>query len=206
MSRGRAKCARPVRPAERVMYLGAAIKIVALSLLGLGILLHPSLAEAQQNPPNPASRPILFVYGFCGDATSYAWNNLYSWDNLYSSLIGRLDSTQYPHADSKYVPYRAWYDAGADQVFFQQGGTPVPEALVPYDARFFIMTFYDPVTKTFNVADVANVSILNKAYELSRVIKRITAITHIKDVIVIAHSQGGLVARAYMESLASKDN
>ncbi|MBZ5490686.1 MAG: choice-of-anchor D domain-containing protein [Acidobacteriia bacterium] len=204
MSRGRAECARPVRAAETVMCFGAAIKTVLLSLLGLGIFLHTGLAEAQQNPPNPASRPILFVYGFCGDATGDAWNNLYSWDNLYNSLIGRLDPTLYPHADPKYVPYRAWYDAGADQVFFQQGVTPVPEALVPYDARFFIMTFYDPVNKTFNIADVANISILNKAYELSRVIKRITAITHIKDVIVIAHSQGGLVARAYMENLASK--
>jgi pimeloyl-ACP methyl ester carboxylesterase len=176
------------------MYLGAAIKTVVLCLLGLGLLLHPGLAEAQQNPPNPASRPILFVHGFCGDASS--------WDNLYASLTS-LDPALYPR---QYGVYVAWYDAMQDQVFFRQSGAVVAENTIPSNARFFAIAFYDPVNGNFDSTTVANISILNKAYELSRVIKRITAITHIKDVVVIAHSQGGLVARAYMENLASRKN
>ena len=38
------------------------------------------------------------------------------------------------------------------------------------------------------VTHVAKISILNKAYEISKVIKQITEITHIHDVIVVAHS------------------
>ncbi len=49
---------------------------------------------------------------------------------------------------------------------------------------------------------MSGVSILNKADELARVIQAITELTHVKDVVVVAHSMGGLDGRAYLENLA----
>ena len=172
---------------------GATLTLLVSVIFGFAVMVMPEncLAQPSQQAPQ-AGRPILFVHGFCGDASS--------WDNLYASLTS-LDPVLYPR---QYGVYVAWYDAEQDQVFFRQSGAEVAETTIPSNARFFAIAFYDPVNESFDPTNVANVSILNKAYELSRVIKRITAVTHIKDVIVIAHSQGGLVARAYLENLASK--
>ncbi|MFZ1007509.1 MAG: hypothetical protein WAN65_11765, partial [Candidatus Sulfotelmatobacter sp.] len=92
-------------------------------------------------------------------------------------------------------------------VYFTTGDPATTQGLVPSavtpDARFFSVAFYDPVGGNFDPEGVALVSNLNKANELANIIQAITEITHIKDVIVVAHSMGGLVTRAYLENLAS---
>jgi len=44
--------------------------------------------------------------------------------------------------------------------------------------------------------------VFNKADELAQVIQAIANLTHIQDVIVVAHSMGGLVTRAYLQGFA----
>ena len=150
----------------------------------------------------PQSRPILFVHGFCGDADS--WANL---AQPLSSSLANDYADLYPNVDTNKSQkvYKVHYDSLADQVYFvdPDNGQTVDEMWILPSTRFFEIAFYDSANATFDATDVANISILNKAYELSRVIKEITKITRIEDVIVVAHSMGGLVARAYMENLAS---
>jgi len=81
----------------------------------------------------------------------------------------------------------------------------------PQEARFFVINFWDgsSLPGYFNTIDtiaVANVSLFKKADELAQVIGAITTITHVKDVIVVAHSLGGLDTRAYIEGLADPYN
>jgi hypothetical protein len=68
------------------------------------------------------------------------------------------------------------------------------------------MHFFDPNSGTWSPNLAAQVSILNKADEIANVLREITKVTQIKDVIVIAHSMGGLVGRAYLENMASSLN
>jgi len=79
--------------------------------------------------------------------------------------------------------------------------------------RFFVIQFYDPEPNSTNPVDpynVARISILNKAYEIKKVIEKIKEITNptggvtnATSVNIIAHSMGGLDARAYVENMAS---
>jgi len=107
----------------------------------------------------------------------------------------------YPNDSDYYVIY----DSVADLADFSVGAarTPIVESEIPSTARFFIIQFYDPISKSTVNRNVAKISTVNKGYEIAQVIKHITAITHVKDVIVIGHSMGGLDARAYIENLAS---
>ena len=99
--------------------------------------------------------------------------------------------------------YDAYYN-GTSVVFMHDGNPISNNALVPSTARFFTMDFFDPNSGTWeNTEGVAQVSILNKAEELAQVIREITRITQVSDVIVVGHSMGGLVTRAYIENMAS---
>lgn len=166
-------------------------RVRLLSAVVLGILLAAPAARAA----NPPSRPILFVHGFCGTPEDFA--------PLLPALRKQLNKTLYPAPDLYYVQYNSRGDA---TTFYVQDGarlSAVAESAIPSDTRFFSIQFYDPVGETSTPVDVAKISILNKAFEISQAIKHIAAITHIQDVIVVAHSMGGLDARAYMESMAS---
>ena len=152
---------------------------------------NPVIVSAQ----GLASRPILFVHGFCDGPYTFA--------SLLGPLYQKLGQTLYPNSTVFY----ARYDSGQNKfLFWTVAGSitfPWAEGSIPANARFFSIEFYDPVGGTGDAAHVAKISVLNKAYELSQVIKQITAITDIKDVIVVGHSMGGLDARAYIEGLAS---
>jgi pimeloyl-ACP methyl ester carboxylesterase len=141
---------------------------------------------------NPASRPILFVPGFCGSSSDFA--------PLLSGLYGQLNHTLYPSSTIYLVEYSS---RTSQTIFFSASGATVEWSAIPSNTRFFSMEFYDPVGETVNPANVATISILNKAHEIEQAIVQITAITHVKDVIVLAHSMGGLDARAYVENMAS---
>jgi pimeloyl-ACP methyl ester carboxylesterase len=163
-----------------------------------------AVAEAQASP---LSRPVLFVHGWCG--------NTAGWDALHSNLAIRLNQsfpTLYPKPGTPYptpdpsIYYEVYYD-GTTVNFLQRDSNdnplPVPEASIPISARYFLMHFYDPDSGTWSPSFAAQVSIFNKGDELAHVLREITKITRIEDVIVIAHSLGGLVARAYLEQIAS---
>ena len=178
---------------------GSAKRVEFLALLILLLVLSVLPALGQTSPP---SRPILFVHGFCGDAGS--------WAHLVQALsvsVAKDHAALYPNLDTNNQQrvYKVYYDSIADQVYFidPDTGETVDEMWILPSTRFFEIAFYDSANASFDANIVANISILNKAYELSRVIKEVTKITQIKDVIVVAHSMGGLVARAYMENLAS---
>ncbi len=166
----------------------------ALSLLTLLISSQLFIPAVHAQAP-PLGRPILFVHGWCGDGTE--------WEPLRNHVIGSLTRdfpTLYPTPQSNYYAY---YNASADFVWFEDN-TGQSIGYPPSTNRIFSIKFYDPVGEDPNPEDVARVSILNKAYELSRVIKEIARITTIKDVILVTHSMGGLVARSYVENLGSQ--
>jgi hypothetical protein len=117
----------------------------------------------------------------------------------------------YPNHDV----YLVEYDSVKNQIYFWKEEDPskgVDSTLtyvtsVPPDARFFVLEFLDPnVSDAFKTwaPDVASTSILNKAYEIARTILVIRTITGARAVNILAHSMGGLDARAYVENLASQ--
>jgi len=154
---------------------------------------------AQTQSPQP-SRPVLFIHGICGDSSD--WQTLRS---FFVADIHKDNPILYPGPpDGSAVDpinYDVYYDG--TRVNFLLNGNPVDESVIPASTRIFSIKFYDPNGGAFNTSEVAQVSILNKADELAHVIHEITRITRIKDVILIAHSMGGLVARAYLENMAS---
>ncbi len=163
-------------------------------LLSLLIYLFSGLyISVAQNPP---SRPILFAHGFCSSA--------FDWEPLYTPLYQQLPQDLYLDSTVYYVSYNAIHNTIAFSILQDGNLVPVDESTIPSSARFFNIMFYDPVSRGTLDVNVARISILNKAYELSQVIRHITSITHIKDVIVVAHSMGGLDARTYVENMASK--
>ena len=145
---------------------------------------------------NPASRPILFAHGFCGSA--------FDFQPLLAPLYQQLPSSLYPSSTIYYVISDTIQDTVTFFTVSNGQLQPVPESSIPPSTRFFSIIFYDPVGQDIDVSNVAKISVLNKGYEISQAVKHIAAITHIKDVIVIAHSMGGLDARAYVENLASQ--
>jgi hypothetical protein len=142
---------------------------------------------------NPSSRPILFVHGFCGSDSDFA--------PLLGPLYSQLNKTSYPSSTLYYVQYNSRTN---ETTFFSSStGETVEESAIASSTRFFSIEFYDPVSESSNPVDVEKISILNKGYEISQAVAHITAITHIKDVILVAHSVGGVSARSYIESMAS---
>jgi hypothetical protein len=103
--------------------------------------------------------------------------------------------------------YDAYWDSSVSAVLFlDSNGHLLFSNQIPSTTRFFSIKFDDPISPNFDATNVAAVSVVNKAYELSQVIRQIAIITHVKDVIIVAHSLGGLVSRAYLENLASASN
>ena len=98
-----------------------------------------------------------------------------------------------------------FYDGNAVRRY--PGGKDLISAPIPNTVRFFAIDFYAP--NAFGVGNngpidagaVAQISILNKADELAHVIQAITAASGSSQVIIVAHSLGGLAARAYMQGL-----
>ena len=183
---------------------GAIKWLQLLAFITLAFGANSVTASAQNSPP---SRPILFVHGWCGSA--------YDWAPLYNSLFQTFPTSMYPNQAVFLVQYNSvtntisfWTEndpsAGANSVLTPIGG--VGENPIPPSARFFALQLIDPNsqgTETTDPVNVTKISILNKAYEISQVIARITSITGIPQVNIVAHSMGGLDARAYVENLAS---
>jgi pimeloyl-ACP methyl ester carboxylesterase len=160
-------------------------------------------ADAQTTAP---SRPILFVHGWCGSASD--------WAPLYATLFRELPANLYPDQTVFWIQYNSMQDT----INFWTENNPslgaapgnlqgIDESTIPTEhpnARFFVLEFIDPKSGSTDDADVTKISILNKAYDISQVIKHITAIAQIPSVNIVAHSMGGLDARAYVANMASQ--
>ena len=138
----------------------------------------------------PAGRPIIFVHGWCGTADG--------WGTVRDAVVSYI-STKQPTLYTDSTNYTVYYD-GQDTHFWPSETRA---------ARFFSIQFFDPTSTgaltgppSINTTQVASVSILNKADELAHVIGAIKTLTQASDVIIIAHSLGGLAARAYLQGLA----
>jgi pimeloyl-ACP methyl ester carboxylesterase len=156
---------------------------------------------AAQNPP---SRPILFVHGWCGSP--------YDWAPFFGPLTQTFPAALYTNQTVYLVQYNSvsntftyWTEttpsAGASTAL-----VPIAESAIPATARFFVLQLYDPnpsSTDRTSSINVAKISILNKAYEIAQVVNHIASITQVPQVNILAHSMGGLDARAYAEGMAS---
>jgi pimeloyl-ACP methyl ester carboxylesterase len=159
-------------------------------------------ADAQTTAP---SRPILFVHGWCGSASD--------WSPLYAPLFRRLPGNLYPDQTVFWIQYNSlqntinfWTENNPSLGAAPGNLQAIDESTIPTEhpnARFFALEFIDPNSLNTDDADVAKISILNKAYDISQVIKHITAVTQVPSVNIVAHSMGGLDARAYVENMAS---
>lgn len=151
-----------------------------------------SSAHAQCTDAAP-TRPILFVHGLRENSTAWGTTSE-GYSGIRDTIISRMAGTYgYPLNSTDYDLY---FD-GTNVRYSQQQGNPnlltdpiASSSNIPCDARFFSIIFFG--WDEFDSSDVANVSIITKAFELSEVIKAITGITFVKDVIVVAHSLGAL--------------
>ena len=181
------------------------LQILAFVILALFLGVAPLYAQ-----PSPPSRPILFVHGWCGSAWDWAplLGYLFPSPPASSPIPGAMYTNQ--------TVYLVEYSSVADAMGFwiekepaqgaTGGFTPVLASAIPPSARLFAINFYDPDPSSTDPTDPTNVtriSILNKAYEIKKVIERITAITGVPSVNILSFSMGGLDARAYVESMAS---
>ncbi|MGD0632195.1 MAG: hypothetical protein ABR987_22960, partial [Terracidiphilus sp.] len=162
-----------------------------------------------------ATRPILFVPGIF--ESSDAWGSEPLWTSTMPPVpmgirdyvmkdLEQLPNSAYANPNN----YELYYDGAVVRVSSsQEANADDPIALsdnIPCDARFFSIRFFgwsSDETKEFEPFTVANVSVVTKAYELSQVLKVITQLTYVQDVVVVAHSMGALDSRAYMEGLGS---
>src|ERR1035438_3032038 len=171
---------------------------LSLTIAGLLLCLPASICQAQGSATSV--RPILFVPALCGVGSD--WSTLQG--TIASDLVAG-NPTLYSTPQLQYSLYydgntvRTWPDRG---VFLSEG--------IPASTRFFSMTFFaegalqtNSGVSKIDSSVVTGVSILNKADELAHVLQAITELTTVKDVIVVAHSMGGLVTRAYLQGLGS---
>jgi uncharacterized protein (TIGR03437 family) len=172
-------------------------------LASAGLLFLPMLCPAQPS----VGRPILFVHGICDDARSWDGTSvLQSLAPLILASSSAISSPLYPD----HAIHKIYYDG---QNVRQWPGGQDFLSTTSTTARLFAIDFFDGTSvggngafATVDASAVAAIPNLNKADELAHAIWAITTATHVKDVIVIAHSMGGLSSRAYMEGLASPLN
>jgi len=189
------------RPARRFLPFRRATTIFSWLVTGVGLLALAVTCWGQ----NPASRPILFAHGWCGNAQDFDPLFIPTTEVLFNQLprslypISNLYAIQYDAILQKPTFYSITVNANGTGTMKQ-----INRSAIPSDARFFSIIFYDPVGKSTSSSNVAKISILNKAYEVAKVVKLITLITQQPQVIVMGHSMGGLDVRAYVENMASQ--
>ncbi len=146
--------------------------------------------------------PVLFVHGICDSADNYLDGE---------TAVQKALSAKYPTLYSSSGKYVAFFNGS--QVYFQKPGAKViggvqnpPVLTVDPRTRFFLVALDQPGVANYQDFDrqrVAQIPIYEKGYELANVIWKIRSITGAPRVIVVAHSMGGLDARAYLEHVAS---
>jgi hypothetical protein len=155
---------------------------------------HPSHAQV----PTPSGLPMVFVEGYCANPDG--------WGGIENVVITNLRK-KYPSLYKSQGSFTASYDGTTVTYQDSGGGPPVTP---PPAARLFRVAFFDPLAsnpqdyESFDPANITNVPIFNKTAELGQILNSITQdITHVPEVILVTHSMGGLVARAWVENLSS---
>lgn len=170
-----------MRPVHRLV-----IQALMLAALSFGLT---SVTDAQV-PMN--EWPVVFVHGFCADSSM--WNTLLSSieaDARYGSNSGRT---------------RLYFDGAAIRRRDDSALSGIAFPNTDTSKRLFTLDFCSPATGTFDSSDVAQLSISYKAYELRQALSEIKRISGSASVIVVGHSLGGVVARAYAQGFASSIN
>jgi pimeloyl-ACP methyl ester carboxylesterase len=155
------------------------VTILALHLIAAA----PLLAQSQ-------AMPVVFVHGWCSNST--VWND---------TIAGLPDEVKSPGIT------RLYFDGST--VLHRGEGSPEDDQPFPGpDSSKFIFTidFFDSSQSSrsegLNPLNVTEVSIQRKGRELSQVIDEVKRISGTSSVVVVGHSMGGLVARAYIQGFA----
>ena len=162
-------------------------------------LLLQRVGAAQQGVPAAAtdSYPILFVHGICSSGD--IWNDMAAW-------LQRQHPERYGSSPSVTRLYSGDGVRHSETGLNYPSFLTLPSGIVPLDspsARLFAIDFYSgDFFDFFNPGLVAQISIYDKARELQEVIAAISNYTNSGQVIVVSHSQGGLVTRTYVEGLS----
>jgi len=128
--------------------------------------------------------PIIFIHGWCSDASAL------------TTLIRNLQQTT-GIAGPRY---------GRTTVDIYYDGTTVRElttnsATIPI-SRIYNMEYYNTGTRSTAKPDTANVRIEQLAYQLGRIVDQVRYVNNAEVVDLVAHSLGGLVARALVQGFA----
>lgn len=121
-----------------------------------------------------AELPVIFVHGFCSSAET--------WNDTLPQLSTRRYGTEAP------------------RVYESASGKAGVRSTVAFGTTTFRIDFSD-LSGGFELLAVANVPTVRKAGELKVVIDAIKRFTGAPRVIVVAHSLGGLAARAYIQGI-----
>ena len=130
-------------------------------------------------PAAAAELPVLFVHGFCSSADT--------WNETIPQLSVRR------------------YGDDVPRVFESSVGKVAVRTSISQEAKTFRIDFSD-LANGFDLLAIANVPTVRKAGELKVVIDAIKRFTGAPAVIVVAHSLGGLAARAYIQGLGRDRN
>lgn len=125
-------------------------------------------------PARAAELPVLFVHGFCSSADT--------WNDTLPQLSTRRFGTDAP------------------RVYESAIGKAGAKTAVAPGTKMFRIDFSD-LANGFDLLAVANIPTARKAGELKVVIDAIKKVTGAPGVIVVAHSLGGLAARAYVQGI-----
>jgi pimeloyl-ACP methyl ester carboxylesterase len=151
--------------------------------------------------------PVIFVHGICDTPDSFV-----PAERDLMTYLGK----QYPALYTNTIDFVAFYNGTSVGFQAPQGelpsGSPNPVysgSEIDPDARFFLVALDDPSQPSqtsyekFDPSVVADIPIYTKGNELAQIIWQVKVLTGAPRVIVVAHSMGGLDARAYIEGLAS---
>lgn len=125
-------------------------------------------------PAMGAELPVIFVHGFCSSADT--------WNDTISQLSTRR------------------YGTDAPRVYESAIGKAGARSTVAAGTTTFRIDFSD-LSGGFDLLAIANVPTVRKAGELKVVIDAVKRFTGAPQVIVVAHSLGGLAARAYIQGI-----
>jgi pimeloyl-ACP methyl ester carboxylesterase len=121
-----------------------------------------------------AALPVIFVHGFCASADT--------WNDTLPQLSTRR------------------YGTDAPRVYESEIGKAAARSAVAAGTTTFRIDFSD-LSGGFEPIAVANVPTVRKAGELKAVIDAVKLFSGAPSVIVVAHSLGGLAARAYIQGI-----
>ena len=130
-------------------------------------------------PAAAAEPPVVFIHGFCSAAET--------WAETLPQLLTRR------------------YGNDAPRLYESAIGKAGLRTTVSHGSKMFRIDFSDSQGRVRAIA-VANVPTARKAGELKVVIDAIKRFTGAPRVILVAHSLGGLAARAYVQGIARDRN